>query len=161
MIKLDGILTEDDVLMIDSAWKEANVIPEFIIEGDIVEIINRPLSYHIIIIPFYCSGEPYYVNVRLPKYKGMVSEETWKEFRTIKPLNRVRIKCKKYINIYSHRDSIIDIISIESIEPCSKFYYQYCSNCKMIHVLLSEDEMYQCCADPDTKIVRSIRDIIE
>lgn len=160
MIELDGILSQEDYLMIDSIWKSSASIPEFIIKGDVEEIINRPLSYNIIIVPFYLH-EPYYVNIKLPKYTGSISNRTWELFNSIKPLNHVHLKCKRFNNYLMKNESYIELIDIESIESKSKFPYQYCNNCNMIHMLSSSNEMYQCCASPNLTIIHSIDELLK
>lgn len=153
MIEVDGILSKEDYMMIDGLWVSCPCIPNFIIKADIAEIINRPLSYNIMAVPFVINeNEPQYVNITIDKNNPDFTEFDWDLIHSLKPLQSIEVICKGM----GMARRQINLVKISAIHDKTINPVQYCNKCHSFIFMPSDQgqHVYQCCGHTDA--MRSI-----
>ena len=148
MIERDGVFDMDDIMGINTVWKEGYQIPRFILNGDISEIIIRPSGYNLMIVPFVISDNcPYYINVRL-KYNNMIDQNTWESFKQLRPMQSVQLECRRSGG--ENNINLVDLVNIKSVSDETINPVQYCSFCGSFIFTKTYYTTTHCCAGDDS-----------
>ena len=136
MIERNGIFDMDDIMGINTVWKEGYQIPRFILDGDISEIIIRPSGYNLMIVPLVTNDNcPYYINVRLKHNNHMIDQNTWELFKQLRPMQSV---------------NLVDLVNIRSVSDETINPVQYCSFCGSFIFTKTYYTTTHCCAGDDS-----------
>lgn len=115
------------------------------IKGDVAEIIERPLYYRVMIIPFMLEDhQPAYISVDFYK-EDTLTENSWKLFYEMKPFTSIKVRAAQN-HKYSFRVfTANELICVNTHKTIN--YIQYCKYCDTFTFVESPTDYRQCCRD--------------
>ena len=117
------------------------------IKGDVAEIIDRPLYYRLMIIPFFLDdGNPFWLSVDVMKDAKM-DEKFWNFFSKIEPFTSITLRAVQN-HTYTTASRIFAVKDIICVNPYKTInYIQYCPCCDSFNFVNSPTDYRQCCAE--------------
>ena len=123
--------------------KNISMSESVILTVSVVEIIERPLYFRIIGALEITSIDSNYVAIDIKK-NDWFSDKDWISFRTLAPLDGVKVVVKRSIKDFMSF-TLRSIVHISKME--TPHYVQYCDKCDEFEFVENIDAFKQCCAD--------------
>ena len=115
------------------------------IKGDVMEIVERPLYYRVILVPFMFEDK-HLVFVSVDFYKeDTLTENSWKLFYDMKPYSSIKVRAVQNHKYTSRVFTAKELVCVNTHKTVN--YVQYCKYCDTFSFVNGPNDYRQCCKD--------------